>query len=188
MSRCPICRAQYQKWSMTQKVCKNPACAEQYGREKARQLAEKQKRKEAKEDRLSIRERKEAIKKKSEVKKEVERVVNTYIRERDKDQPCISCGSYTSYPFFHAGHFISVGANDTLRFEPDNIHKQCCKCNTHGNGMYGPYRINLIKKIGIERVEWLEGPHNPKHYSKEDLQALKACFRNKLKDIKKGIS
>ena len=185
MTRCAICRSDFTKRSMTHKTC-SPDCAEQYGREKARQLAEKQKRKESKAERLSDRERKEALKSKSEVKKEVERVANDYIRERDKDLPCISCGSFTSYPFFHAGHFIAVGANDTLRFEADNIHKQCARCNTHLNGNHIPYRINLIKKIGLERVEWLEGPHTPHHYTKEDLQGLKACFRELLKELKNG--
>lgn len=170
---------------MTHKAC-SPSCAETLGRKVALEKAEKQKRKEAKAERLDTRERKEKLKTKSEVKKEVERVVNAYIRERDKELPCISCGSFTSYPFFHAGHFKSVGSNDTLRFETDNIHKQCAQCNTHLHSNTIPYRINLIKKIGLERVEWLEGPHTPRHYTKEDLQGLKACFREKLKELKNG--
>ena len=133
-----------------------------------------------------IKERKEALKTKKDVKKDVERVVNEYIRERDKDQGCISCGVTTCYPYFHAGHFVAVGANESIRFEPDNIHKQCAKCNTHGGGMYGPYRINLIKKIGLDRVEWLEGPHPVKKYTKEDLLVMKLHYKQKLKDLKGG--
>ena len=186
MTRCAICREPFTKRSMTHKTC-GPACAEQYGRDKARQLAEKAKRAEAKRDRLETRERKEEIKPKSKIEAELQRIVNACARERDRDQPCISCGTHESASW-EGGHYVSVGANKTIRFELDNIHKQCHRCNHHNGGNSIPYRINLIKKIGLERVEWLEGPHQPHHYTKEDLQGLKACFRNKLKDLKKGIA
>jgi len=185
MTRCAICRKPFTKRSMTHKTC-GPDCAEKYGREIARQLAEKQKRKEAKAERLNDKERKEALKSKNDVAKEVERIVNAYIRERDKDLPCVSCGTFTSASW-EAGHYVSVGANKTIRFEPENIHKQCHSCNHHKGGNAIPYRINLIKRIGLDRVEWLEGWHQPRHYTKDDLQEIKVSFREKLRELKNGI-
>jgi len=46
------------------------------------------------------------------------------------------------------------------------------------------YRINLIKKIGIERVEWLEGPHPPAKWTIEELQGIISTYKQKLKLLK----
>jgi hypothetical protein len=33
-------------------------------------------------------------------------------------------------------------------------------------------------------VEWLEGPHEAKHYSKEDLEEIAAKYRRKTRELK----
>lgn len=185
MTRCSVCRSDFVKRSMTHKAC-SPSCAETLGRKVALEKAEKAKRAEVKRDRLDTRERKEKLKTKSKVEAEVQSIANACARERDRDLPCISCGTYSS-PSWEGGHYISVGANKTIRFELDNIHKQCHVCNHHKGGNAIPYRINLVKKIGLARVEWLEGWHQPRHYTKDDLRGLKTYFRNKLKELKKGV-
>ena len=81
-------------------------------------------------------------------------VFNTYIRMRDKDLPCISCGVFKCEEF-HAGHYIAT-TYQYLRFYENNVHKQCSKCNTHLRGNLIPYRKELIKRIGVEEVEYLE--------------------------------
>lgn len=183
MTKCAQCRKPFTKLRMTMKVC-GAECGEIYGRKVALEKAEKAKRIEAKRDRLETRERKEALKPKGKIEAELQRIVNACARERDRDQPCVSCGTNVSASW-EAGHYVSVGANKTIRFELDNIHKQCHRCNNYNGGNSIPYRINLIKKIGLERVEWLEGPHKPKHYTKEDLQVLKSYFREKLKELQR---
>ena len=45
------------------------------------------------------------------------------------------------------------------------------------------YRVNLIKKIGLEWVEWLEGPHDPIKYTIDDLKNIKLTYRAKLKEL-----
>ena len=72
-----------------------------------------------------------------------------FIRTRDKDLPCICCGKYTT---LQAGHFYSA-SNSSVRFNEDNVHGQCKKCNYFLSGNLLPYRENLIKKIGQERVD-----------------------------------
>jgi len=77
-------------------------------------------------------------------------VFNTYIRLRDKDKGCISCGG----PFitkYDAGHFYSVGSTPSLRFDEDNCHGQCVYCNQHLHGNLIMYWENLPKRIGRER-------------------------------------
>ena len=40
--------------------------------------------------------------------------------------------------------------------------------------------------IGAEAVAWLEGRHEPKHYSIDDLKQIKARYLALVRDIKKG--
>ena len=73
-----------------------------------------------------------------------------FIRTRDKYCPCISCGKYTT---LQAGHFYSAGNHPSAKFNEDNVNGQCKKCNYFLSGNLLPYRENLIKKIGQERVD-----------------------------------
>jgi len=45
------------------------------------------------------------------------------------------------------------------------------------------YRINLIIKIGIDAVNYLEGKHEPKRYTIEDIKALKVIYKQKIKAL-----
>ena len=114
--------------------------------------------------------------------KRAQSAFNAWVRARDDGQPCISCGRFHQGQN-HAGHYRPAGSNPELRFEPDNCHLQCAPCNSHLSGNLGKYRPALIAKIGIERVERLEGPHEPKRYRKEDYQAIEAEYKAKLKEL-----
>ena len=119
--------------------------------------------------------------------KKAERACNAYIRARDAGNGCISCGRHDA-DVWNAGHFIAVGANRTLRFEEDNIHLQCARpCNKDKGGNIVEYRKRLIKKIGIERVEWLEGWHPPVKRTREEIEAIEAHFKQKLKELKRKL-
>ena len=125
---------------------------------------------------------------------------NKFIRARDIGLPCVSCGATESEVesqqgwrvggSWDCGHYLSVGSHPELRFEQDNAARQCKSCNG-GSGNYSrknhqtanDYRAELIKRIGLERVEWLEGPHEPKRYRKEDYQAIEAEYKAKLKEL-----
>ena len=50
------------------------------------------------------------------------------------------------------------------------------------------YRPGLIEKIGIEAVEWLEGPHEAKKYTIEELKAMTADYRAKTKEQKRAAA
>lgn len=139
----------------------------------------------AKIERKEIRAAKERIKTKADHAREAQQAINEWIRLRDADQPCISCGRHHQGQY-HAGHYRTVGSNPELRFEPLNIHKQCAPCNNHKSGDIVNYRISLIQRIGQEAVDWLEGPHEPKRYTIEQLQAIKAEYRAKVRELKRG--
>ncbi|WP_296277828.1 recombination protein NinG [Pseudomonas sp. UBA7530] len=136
-------------------------------------------------ERREIKVRKQKVKRRSEYMQEAQDAFNAWIRQRDAGQPCISCGT-TADVQYCAGHYRTVGACPELRFEPLNVHRQCNKnCNLERSGNIVEYRIRLVKKIGADAVAWLEGPHEPKKYTIEDLQQIKAKYRALLRDLKK---
>lgn len=143
--------------------------------EKGKKIAEKEKRKE-------IRQRKEKLKSRSEHMEEAQEVFNFFIRLRDKNEPCISCGTWNAK--WDAGHFRSVGSAPELRFEELNVHKQCFRCNGPLGSNRDNYEAALIRKIGQEKVDWLKGPHAPKKYTIEELKALKNKYRVMTRALK----
>lgn len=139
------------------------------------------------------KERRDASQPKSHWIKHAQKSFNKWVKLRDHAEPCISCQKYRSETAvlngsnFHAGHFKSVGARDELRFEPLNCHKQCAYCNTHLSGNESAYRVNLIKKIGLEKVDWLEGPHHIPHRTVDEIQAIKTKYAKLARELKKEL-
>lgn len=178
--RVESCRTLFVPARMGQAVC-SPACAiidapkNQYMARKAIAQVE----------RKELRDAKERVKTKGQYMREAQTAFNAWVRERDANLPCISCGRSHAGQY-HAGHYLSVGANPELRFEPLNVHKQCAPCNNHLSGNLVNYRISLPQRIGQEKVDWLEGPHEPKRYTIDDFKAIKAEYREKLKVLKRA--
>ena len=135
-----------------------------------------------KEARAIQRDKKEKVKTRAEWLRDAQKWFNKYVRLRDKDEPCISCQRYHTGQY-HAGHYLSVGANPELRFNELNNNKQCSACNNHLSGNIVNYRPNLINKIGIDNLEWLEGPHKPKKYTIDQLKEIIAKYKAKCKEI-----
>ena len=130
------------------------------------------------------RERRMEVKPLSYWMKRAQAAVNAYIRARDAGQPCISCGKPDDGSHQrHASHYRSVGGHPELRFCELNIWASCSVCNNYLSGNLVPFRASLIDKIGIDKVEFLEGPHEPKRYRKEDYQAIEAEYKAKLKEL-----
>jgi hypothetical protein len=118
--------------------------------------------------------------------KRAEKACNAYIRKRDEGQGCISCGRHNA-EVWNAGHFISVGANRTLRFHEDNIHLQCARpCNKDKGGNIHEYRKGLLLKIGAERLAWLDGWHETVKMTRAKAQEIEATYKFKLKQLKSG--
>lgn len=137
------------------------------------------------ENRKADAERKAALATRSEILRAAQSAFNRYVRARDADAPCISCGKHHQGQN-HAGHYLSTGARPELRFEELNVHKQCQPCNTHLHGNLILYRKNLIEKIGLDRVEWLEGPHEPKKYTREELIDIKQRYARMARELEKS--
>ena len=168
--KCKVCKQAFEPRATTQVVCSWQCSLVHTSKEKEKR------------ERKDYREKKEALKTRSEWLKEAQVVFNRYIRERDKDLPCVSCVQHRNS--YDAGHYRSVGAAPQLRFNEDNVHKQCVHCNQHKSGNAIDYRINLVKRIGIERVEKLESDNEPAKYTIEDAKEIKKLYNEKLKQLK----
>ncbi|WP_338487085.1 recombination protein NinG [Pseudomonas trivialis] len=179
--RVTTCRASFVPSRMGQAVC-SPACAiidAPRHEPKARKAL-------ADIERKDIKIRKEKLKSRADHLKDTQHAFNAWIRARDAGQPCISCGT-TADVQYCAGHYRTTAASPELRFEPLNVHLQCNRnCNMGKSGNLLGYRPGLIQKIGIEAVEWLEGPHEPKKYTVEELKAMTAKYRAMTRELKKG--
>lgn len=117
---------------------------------------------------------------KSSLLKLAQKEVNKYIRLRDINKPCCTCGHKEGRQF-HAGHYESVGGNYHQRFYTLNIHSQCSICNNYKSGNLTNYRSFMIDKYGIDKVEYIENDHSIKKYTVEYLQKLIKVFRKKIK-------
>lgn len=183
---------------MKPRKCKNPACGESFmptfsttqkvcGWKCGLAIKDVNQDKAAKSlaqaERVAHRQAKERVKTRGEHAKEAQQAFNEWIRLRDADLPCVSCCRHHEGQY-HCGHYRTVASSPELRFEPLNTAKQCAPCNNHMSGNIVNYRIELIKRIGIDKVEWLEGPHEPKRYTIEDLKEIKAHYRAKVRELK----
>lgn len=164
MTDCRVCGGPFTRVRPLQSVCSVP-CARKVPK------LEKQKARQA------IKTRREAIKPRSQWLREAQTAFNAWIRARDAGMGCISCGTHNGKA--NAGHYLSTGARPELRFDEQNVHLQCERCNTYLHGNLISYRVALIQRIGVEAVERLEGPHPPKKYTIDELKAIKAHYRKK---------
>lgn len=167
--KCKICKEWFDREREAQRTCGKIECAIEDGKIMNKKHQEQTKR---------------AFKQneKSKLRENAQKAFNAYIRERDKNLPCVSCG-HTGNRKWNAGHFKSVGQNPQLRFNELNVHKQCELCNCHKSGNLAEYRINLIKKIGIENVEALESDKSTKKYTEDDYKNIIVKYRHKLKEL-----
>jgi len=180
--RVPECGASFVPQKLGQAVC-SPACAiidAPRNQAKARKAL-------AQVERSEIKVRKEALKNRSDHMKDTQQAFNEWVRHRDAALPCVSCGRHHEGKY-DAGHYRTVGSNPALRFESLNCHKQCVPCNQHKSGNVVEYRLELVRRIGITNVEWLEGPHEPQKYTVEELKALTAKYRALTKELKRAAA
>ena len=189
-TRCPCCKG---KLDPGQRI--HPGCISAYAEDqaaKAKRKEEKQARMAAKVERAETRRRKEAIKTRSDWLKDAQKAFNAFVRERDKDQPCICCGRFANDndlitgSRWDAGHYRSTGSAPHLRFDERNVHRQLVQCNRHGAGRAVDYRIGLIARIGIEAVEALEADNTARKWTIEDLRGVRDLYRAKLKALREA--
>lgn len=183
--RNPACRASFVPQRLGQAVC-SPKCA--------LATVEVQKAKEKKSlaqaGRREIKVRKEALRTRGDHMREAQQAFNAYTRARDQaaGHLCISSGKPLDWSgnAVDAGHYRSVGSAPHLRFDERNCHAQSKQDNRFLSGNAVDYRIGLIARIGQEAVDALEADQAPRKYSLEQIKGIKAYYRAKTRELKKG--
>jgi len=148
-------------------------------------IREKTEARKAKAGRAETRKKKQAMKTRGQWIKEAQVEFNKFIRLRDNDLPCISCGRFHSGQY-QAGHFMTTASRPDLRFCEVQVRKQCAPCNNHLSGNIPAYRQSLVIIMGEEAVDQIEnGPRGLSNWSIEDLKEIKAYYRDKTKELSK---
>lgn len=179
--RCRQCKELFTPWNSLH-VCCVGRCAIAYTKHKQETHITREIKASEKIKRAEIRKRKEKLKSRSDWLRDAQTVFNKFIRLRDEHIGlCISCQKPPKKK--NAGHYKSRGAFPELRFNEDNCHLQCEHCNTYLSGNQINYRINLINKIGIERVDKLEGDNCAKKYNIEQIKEIKRIYSQKCKEL-----
>ncbi|QXX82929.1 recombination protein NinG [Providencia sp. R33] len=187
LKTCKECDKEFTPYLSTQKVC-STSCAILFASKEANKLAEKERKKKESIDRKNLLARKEKLKSQSDWLKEAQAAFNKYIRARDNGKLCISCGcrligsdGYLTGSAIDASHYRSRGAASHLSFNVYNVHSSCTRCNRHLSGNAVDYRIRLIKRIGIEKVEALESDNKPRTFTIEYLKRVKRIFAKRAR-------
>lgn len=172
---CKQCGSEFAAFNTLQKVC-TPACAIKYSQDTRQQAQDKA-------YRAETRRRREALKTRSQWLKEAQAAFNRYIRARDYGKPCISSNRPMDWHkrggAVDAGHYRSTGAAAHLRFNCWNCHAQSVENNRFKSGNVVDYRINLIKRIGQDRVESLETDNAPRSFDIDYLKRVKRIFNKR---------
>ena len=199
MRHCKVCKSAYTPSKPLQSVC-SPWCALSLAASKRAKALKVEQVKERRADKV----KRETLKPRSQWLKEAKTAIQRFRRldELAMGSGCMSCGrsqqevqgtdAWKLGGAWDGGHYMSKGARPELALEPLNIWLQCKSCNA-GSSKYArkgytvnaSFRANLIERIGLEQVEWLEGPHEAKHYSPDELQAIKKHYDELTRGLNK---
>lgn len=182
MPKCRYHKTKFEAKYFNQKYClANDECIKAFNEF----VKEETKKKKAKQWQKEKKEIKEKLMTKGNYLEIAQKVFNTYIRLRDKGLPCISCDKPLRENDINASHFFSVGSSPNLRFNEDNVHNSCIRCNKELHGNLLEYRIRLPKRIGLGRLEALEQARNtPALYKIEDVKEIIKKYRKKIAELK----
>jgi len=171
--RCKECKAYKSEGIQTPNAF---YCSYEHATQHAQKLGQKRqakiKREALKQERAERAERKEKLKDRKWYLKKSQQVFNKWIQKRDIKEDCISCRKPILNGNRESGHYRTRAAARQLCFDEDNTNTQCHSCNHHDSGNRGEYRIGLIQKIGIERVEALENNNTVKKWTIEELKGI----------------
>jgi len=117
--------------------------------------------------------------------KELQVVFNTFIRERDKGLPCISCDA----PYFSdAGHLFKKSTRSAMRFYPAAVHGQCRECNSMDDGNYENFCKGIAKRYGAEfLVEVIQDANDSRKsdhkWSRSELETMILFYKKEIKKL-----
>lgn len=175
--KCKQCKETYQPFRPMQAAC-GPQCAQGIAAKKKALEQAKERRSEAKADRV----KREEMKSLSQLANEAQTHVNRYCRYRDihAGLGCISCGAvFRTGEKWDGGHMRSRGASPNTRFITWAIRLQCTHCNMHKGGNAAEMYRRMMLLVGQEKLDWLYSQNTPAKFSRDYLIRLKQVFRKR---------
>lgn len=176
----PDCRERFEPRSMAHRACCPDHAQQVVALEKARK------------DRKERQEGLQKLKRRADYLQEAQANFNAFIRLRDRlaCHSCISSGRPLDWSgnAVDAGHYRSTGSAPHLRFNEDNCHAQSKHDNLWLAGNAVDYRIQLIRRIGLDRVEALESDDTARKFSVDDLIAIKAHYGTLVRSLKAKVA
>jgi phage FluMu protein Com len=101
---------------------------------------------------------------------------------------CVSCGKLMHYSEAHAGHFISR-RHMSVRWDEQNVHVQCPRCNTFLDGALDEYSRFILDKYGRETLDaLLASKHETKKWLRDELQTLIAFYESAAREYEARLS
>lgn len=180
----PDCGIKFKPRVFLQKFClETDECIKMAVEKKKEKLIDEQQKKAKREKKEWYAENKTL----TEHEHDARRVFQEWVRLRDKDLGCISCGKLNATQY-DGGHYLDANKYSGLIFHVDNCHKQCSRpCNKDKHGDLINYRIGLIKRIGEVRVVSLEENKDRLRtykYTKDELLQIKSKYKQLIKNLK----
>jgi len=177
--KCKNCHINFKPTQFLQKFCRtNDECL----LKEALYLLDKKKKADLKKRNKETVEKKKSLMTLSDWIKIAQTNFNYFIRLRDKGSVCISCQKPAKKE--NAGHYFNANNHYNVRFNEDNVHKQCEYCNTSLSGNLIPYRKYLIMKIGVERFEKLEEiAYLTRKFTIEEVKEINEIYKQKAKEL-----
>lgn len=126
------------------------------------------------------------------IKEDLQKVFNKYIRLRDSGGgffTCISCGMTKSTDEMNAGHYYAVKGYDGIRYDEENVHGECARCNCWDESHLIGYGFRLSQKIGEDRLQELhkraaEYKRNSNFkWNRLELEEMIVIYKQKIKDL-----
>lgn len=137
---CKNCKGKFERIFPNQICCSIP-CAIEYNAKLKKKQSDK-----------NHRDWKKKMKEKSKTagqwKKDLQDVINWIARKLDENRPCISHPEMNDNTY-DAGHYYTVAAHGSIRYNLHNIHKQCKRANKEHGGC-PEYAQGLINRYGAE--------------------------------------
>lgn len=187
---CKNCRKKFTAKIFNYRYCEQTEECKEAGTEAKNDLIkkamEKVKVSKEKKSRQETKVLREKLKTLSEYESEAKKSFQHFIRSRDKELACISCGEFEK-ELVDGGHYFKAELFSGLIFNEKNCHKQCRKCNRYLSGNEIAYRMGLVARYGLKYVEDLESISDSKRvykYTKEELIAKKLQYDIKIKELK----
>ena len=168
MPKCKNCKEPFERKRQNQIVC-SVECA--YSLQSNRK---------EKAEKIETKLKKEKLKTYTQKVNDVKKVFQKWIRNRDKDLRCISCGHDLYTNAYHAGHYKKSEIYRGVIFNECNVNAQCIKCNLFQNGNEANYRTGLVRKIGEQKVKDLEdlAEQTRKYkYTEDELNEIKNKYK-----------